>query len=101
MKSRFSENRSCSIDLTPLAPMIRDYAPTDQNMHCIAAFDDDCVKVCLKEVIVSSCRSLCLKPCLINCIYNICNFNDLKNRCGLRSCYLLVYSFTFSSKDST
>lgn len=38
---------------------------------------------------------------LINCIYNLCNFNDLKNRCGLRSCYLLVYSFTFSSKDST
>lgn len=35
MWGRFSLNRSCSNDLTTLAPMIRDSAPTDQNMQLL------------------------------------------------------------------
>ena len=35
MWGRFSLNRSCSNDLTTLAPMIRDSAPTYQNMQLI------------------------------------------------------------------
>lgn len=33
MWGRLSLKWSCSNDLTPIAPMIRDYAPTDQNMQ--------------------------------------------------------------------
>ena len=35
MRSRLSLKWSCSNDLTTLAPMIRDSAPTDQNMQLL------------------------------------------------------------------